>query len=73
MSDSPLIQAGEYNFDYVELLLADGESIDISNQIDALIVYEDIHSPILSGKLILRDTLSIPNFFVMTGRDLLSF
>lgn len=73
MSEVPLIQAGEYNFDYVEILLADGDAIDISNQIDALIVYEDIHSPILSGKLTLRDTLQIPNFALLTGRDLLSF
>lgn len=73
MSDTPLIQAGEYDFQYVELLIADGDSVDISNQVDALIVYEDIHQPVISGKLILRDTLQIPNFAKFTGRDLLRF
>lgn len=65
-------QAGEYEIDFFELLLAEGEGIDISEQVDVINIYEDMYSPFITGKVVLRDTLDIPNFLGRGGKDLVN-
>lgn len=71
--ENTVAQAGEYDFEYCELLLAGGAGIDITNQVDTLYVYEDIHSSTITGTLMIRDTHDIMSKIGRSGMDLLSF
>ena len=71
--ENTIAQAGEYDYEYCELLFAGGAAVDISNQIDALYVYEDIHSSTITGTLLVRDTHDIMSKVGRSGKDLLSF
>lgn len=65
-------QAGEFHLDYAEVLFAGAESgIDISQQIDSMNFYEDLYAGFISGKITLRDTQDLPNFFGRAGKDIL--
>jgi hypothetical protein len=65
-------QAGEYELDFFELLLAEGEGIDITEQIDLINIYEDMYSPFITGKVVMRDTIDIPNYLGRGGKDLIN-
>jgi hypothetical protein len=64
--------AGEYELDFFELLLAEGEGIDITEQIDLINIYEDMYSPFITGKVVMRDTIDIPNYLGRGGKDLIN-
>lgn len=64
--------AGEYELDYFELLLAEGEGIDITEQIDVINIYEDMYTPFITGKVVMRDTIDIPNYLGRGGKDLIN-
>ena len=42
-------QAGEFDIEHFELLLAQGEGIDVKQQIDSIRIYEDIYAPFITG------------------------
>lgn len=65
------IQAGVYDIEYCEILLANREAFDITALIDRINVYEDIHSPFMSGQIRLKDTRDLPQFMRRGGVDLL--
>ncbi len=64
-------QAGEFDIEHFELLLAQGEGIDVKQQIDSIRIYEDIYAPFITGTVIFRDTLDIPSVIGRGGKDLL--
>lgn len=70
-TEDKINQAGEFELLFCEMLFADGEAFDISPQIDGMSIYEDLYSPFLSGRLNLRDSHDLPNFFGRAGRDIL--
>jgi hypothetical protein len=70
-TEDKINQAGEFELLFCEMLFADGEAFDISPQIDGMSIYEDLYSPFLSGRLNLRDSQDLPNFFGRAGRDIL--
>lgn len=70
-TDDIAIQAGIYNVEYCEILLANGVAFDVTKIIDTINIYEDIHSPFISGQLRLKDTRDLPQFMHRGGLDLL--
>lgn len=63
--------AGQIIFEECELLRANGEAIDLRSYIESIIIYEDMFAPFISGKILLRDTLDIPNLLGRSGRELI--
>lgn len=51
--------------------MANREAFDITALIDRINVYEDIHSPFMSGQIRLKDTRDLPQFMRRGGVDLL--
>ena len=73
MTEEQVVQAGTYNLKYVDILKANGEAVDLREQIDSITIYEDIYSPFITGKLTFRDTFDLPSLLGRAGRDLLRF
>ena len=73
MSEEKIIQAGSYDLQFVDILKANGEAVNIREQIDSITIYEDIYSPFITGKLTFRDTFDLPSILGRAGRDLLRF
>jgi hypothetical protein len=73
MNEEQVVQAGTYNLKYVDILKANGEAVDLREQIDSITIYEDIYSPFITGKLTFRDTFDLPSLLGRAGRDLLRF
>ena len=65
------IQAGSYDLKFVDILKANGDAVDVKNQINSITIYEDMYSPFISGKLTFRDTFDLPRILGRSGRDLL--
>ena len=66
---SVVVQAGAVVFEHCEILKYNGEGIDIINQSEGIIIYEDMFSPFITGELIVRDTLDLPNVLGRSGKD----
>lgn len=73
MSEEKVIQAGSYNLKFVDILKANGESVNVREQIDSITIYEDMYSPFITGKLTFRDTFDLPSILGRSGRDLVRF
>ncbi len=42
MSEGKIIQAGSYDMKFVDILKANGEAVNVREQIDSITIYEDI-------------------------------
>lgn len=73
MSEEKVIQAGSYDLKFVDILKANGESVNVREQIDSITIYEDMYSPFITGKLTFRDTFDLPSILGRSGRDLVRF
>lgn len=73
MSEEKVIQAGSYHLKFVDILKANGESVNVREQIDSITIYEDMYSPFITGKLTFRDTFDLPSILGRSGRDLVRF
>ena len=52
MADSEVIRfAGDVSIDKIEIISATGYGMEVSNQVVALEIYEDLFSPFISGVL----------------------
>lgn len=71
LSDS-IKSAGQVIIQTCELKAASGEAIDLRSYIESITIYEDIFAPFISGKVLLRDTLDLPNIIGRSGRELLT-
>ena len=70
MADSEVIRfAGDVSIDKIEIISATGYGMDVSNQVVALEIYEDIFSPFISGVLGLKDSLDLANLFPFVGEE----
>jgi hypothetical protein len=70
MADSEVIRfAGDVSIDKIEIISATGYGMDVSNQVVALEIYEDIFSPFMSGVLGLKDSLDLANLFPFVGEE----
>ena len=71
MSD-PLQTAGQITFEDCSIFKR-GESVgtNVINLVDGIVIYEDLFSPFITGRLSLRDTHDLPNLFGRSGNDTL--
>lgn len=60
-------QPGYYKIDKINLYTVNGITVDIRNQVDSVVLYEDLFSPFLSGILILDDTQDLIGSFGRFG------
>ena len=70
MADSEVIRfAGDVSIDKIEIISATGYGMEVSNQVAALEIYEDLWSPFISGVLALKDSLDLANLFPFVGEE----
>lgn len=72
-AQSSLSYAGEYSFDYCTIQQIGGVSVDVKNQIEGVVVYEDLYSPFMSGTLFFKDSIDVPNLLGRPGPTFVSF
>lgn len=72
MSAEILSVAGDVNIEELTLIsMVSGKSLDITNQVIAIHVFEDLFSPFISGNLILRESIDILNNLPLMGQEYL--
>lgn len=69
-ADSEVIRfAGDVSIDKIEIISSNGFGQDVTNQVIAIEIYEDIFSPFISGVLALKDSLDLANLFPFVGEE----
>lgn len=63
--------SGEFAIEYATIQSTDGNIFDIKPQIDGIVVYEDLFSPFISGTIIVKDNLELPNIWGRSGLNVL--
>jgi hypothetical protein len=61
--------AGDVSIDKIEIISSNGFGQDVTNQVAALELYEDLFSPFTSGVLALKDSLDLANLFPLVGEE----
>ena len=61
--------AGDVSIDKIEIISSNGFGQQVSNQVVALEIYEDLWSPFISGVLALKDSLDLANVFPFVGEE----
>ena len=64
--------AGDVTIDYVTLITSKGMVQDITPQVIGIEIYEDIFSPFLSGKVMLKDAQDIINLMPLIGEEFIA-
>ena len=44
MTEEKIVQAGSYELEFVDILKANGEAINVRDQIDSITIYEGMYS-----------------------------
>jgi hypothetical protein len=63
--------AGDVSIDKVKIISRNGLGQDVSGQVIAIQLFEDIFSPFMTGSLILRESLDLINLFPFAGEETL--
>ena len=67
-----LQNAGQITFEDCSIFKrGDAAGTNVINLVDGIVIYEDIFSPFITGRLSLRDTHDLPNLFGRSGNDVL--
>lgn len=61
--------AGDVSIEYVTLITSKGRVQDITPQVIGIEIYEDLFSPFLSGKVVLKDAQDIINLMPLIGEE----
>lgn len=61
--------AGDVSIDKVKIVTRNGMAQDITAQVIAIQVFEDIFSPFITGSLIVRESLDLINLFPFAGEE----
>jgi hypothetical protein len=70
MADSEVIRfAGDVSINKIEIIAANGLGQEVTNQVVALEIYEDMFSPFISGVLALKDSLDLVGLFPLVGEE----
>jgi hypothetical protein len=64
-----LRNAGDVNIEKVKVISSNGFFQDITNQVIAIQVFEDLFSPFITGSLIVKDSLDLINLFPFVGEE----
>lgn len=72
MQSSQLLRfAGDYSLNRVQIVTQKGFYQDITNQVIAIQYFEDMFSPFITGKLIIKESLDFINLFPFIGEEYL--
>lgn len=61
--------AGDVNIEKVQVVTPAGLFQDVTNQVIAIQVFEDLFSPFITGTLIIKDSLDLINLFPFVGEE----
>lgn len=61
--------AGDVNINKIQIISSSGFFQNVTAQVINIQYYEDIFSPFISGSLILKDSLDLPNLFPFVGEE----
>jgi len=61
--------AGDVSIDKIEIISATGYGQQVSNQVIAIEIYEDMFSPFISGVIAFKDSLDLANLFPLVGEE----
>lgn len=67
--DEKIRFAGDISIDRVQLTTSSGYTQNITNQVVAFEIYEDLFSPFISGIIAVRETLDFINLLPMVGEE----
>lgn len=68
MADS-IGNAGEFSLEKVEIIAADGATLDITGNVIELDIFEDIEKPVLTGKIAFGDPVNFMNTLPVIGQE----
>jgi hypothetical protein len=66
-----IVKAGDVNIELIQITTAQGFYQDITNQVMAIQIFEDLFSPFTSGTLEIMDSLDLLNVFPLNGEEYL--
>lgn len=70
MENSQVLRnAGDVNIEKVKIVSSNGFFQDITNQVIAIQLFEDLFSPFITGTLIVKDSLDLINLFPFVGEE----
>lgn len=61
--------AGDVNIEKIEVISLNGFGQEITNQVLAIEIYEDMFSPFISGVLAVKESIDFANLFPFTGEE----
>jgi len=61
--------AGDVSIDNIEIISSNGFGQEVTNQVIAIEIYEDLFSPFISGILAVKDSLDFANLFPFVGEE----
>ena len=67
--DEKIRFAGDVSIDKIEVISANGFGQEITNQVAAIEIYEDLFSPFTSGIIAVKETLDFINLFPLVGEE----
>jgi hypothetical protein len=67
-----ILFAGDVNVELVEIISTNGGGANVTNQVFAIEIYEDMFSPFISGVISLKDSLDYINLFPMIGEEFIN-
>ena len=69
MSANTIGNAGEFSLEQVEIIAADSTALDITANVVELDIYEDIESPVLTGRIAFGDPVNYMNTLPIIGQE----
>ena len=64
--------AGDVNIDKIEIVSSNGFIQNVTNQIIAIEIFEDLYSPFISGNVVVKDSLDLANLFPFVGEEFIN-
>ena len=68
-NDEVIRFAGDVSIDRINIISANGFAQNITNQVVAIEIYEDMFSPFTSGVIAVKETLDFINLFPLIGEE----
>jgi len=64
--------AGDVSIDKIEIVSRNGFIQNVTNQVIAIELFEDIFTPLTTGNVVLKDSLDLANLFPFTGEEFIN-
>ena len=70
-SSQQLRFAGDFSLNRVQIVTQKGFYQDITNQVISIQFFEDVFSPFITGKIVVKESLDLINLFPFVGEEYL--